>query len=136
MNQKDVELLLKDLCARLPYGVIVRIGDDDAKAPLTEIVDVIGKNYKSEDAVNGWSIDKIGIKPYLRPMSSMTDKEKEEINELVESESSFLSPIPSWYVYEGNVQKYVDFCMSHHLDWRGLIPKGLALEAPADMYNN
>ena len=62
--------------------------------------------------------------PYLRPMSSMTEEEKEEFEELKKSCKNYF-----W------VDNLLDFYLSHHLDWRGLILLGLALEAPADMYN-
>lgn len=125
MTPEDKELLLKDLSARLPYRVIVRIGDDDAKAPLIEIVDVIGKDYKSEDAINGWSIDRIGIKPYLRSMSSMTDEEIRIEREI--QQDCFFGRKPLIIL--------TDFYYSRNLDVNGLIEKGLALEAPDDMYN-
>lgn len=120
MKTQDKELLFKAICGYLPYGINVKTKKYSFPVELT---------YLTKDRI-------ADIKPYLRPMESMTDKEKEEINELFESESSFLSPVPTWYVYEENIEKYVDFCLSHRLDWRGLIPKGLAIEAPADMYND
>ena len=73
MTQKDKDLLLKDLCARLPYGVKVKIGLN-----FVQMVDVVGKNVCNKDAVNGWDFDKIEIKPCLRPMSSMTEEESKE----------------------------------------------------------
>lgn len=136
MNKQDKELLLKDLSARLPYGVKVRIGDDDAKAPLIEIVDVIGKDYKSENAVNGWSIDRIGIKSYLRPMSSMTEKEKDRYNSFINRfEGNNLPNYESDFVCVNESHELVDWLNAHHLDYRNLIPMGLALPAPEGMYN-
>ena len=141
MNIQDKELLLKDLCARLPYGVIVRIGDDDAKAPLTEIVDVIGKDYKSEDAVNGWSIDRICIKPYLRPMSSMIKEEYLEISwDGCTHDVEYSGNYPYLKFKFKRIKSFtlsvIDWLNAHHFDYRGLIEKGLALEAPEYMYNN
>lgn len=59
------------------------------------------------------------IKPYLRPMSSMTKEEKKEYNKLL----CWRSP-----------KKVFDWLNAHHFDYRGLIKKGLALEAPKEMY--
>ena len=63
-------------------------------------------------------------RPYLFPMSSMTKEQMEELLDIV-------IPINngSGIVEESNIGKYIDFCNSHHLDYRGLIEKGLALDA-------
>ena len=65
MNKKDKELLLKDLCARLPYGVIV----EDRNGTHT-------LNYGNTELYTEH------IKPYLRPLSSMTKEEYEELKEI------------------------------------------------------
>ena len=67
------------------------------------------------------------VKPYLRPMSSMTEEEKIEWD----AEYAYNSRT---YSYEGYVGKMTDWLNKHHFDYRGLIEKGLALEAPKDMY--
>ena len=106
MTQNDKELLLKDLCARLPYGIFV-YDEIDNKSIYTI-------SYHPH-------ID--NCKPYLRPMSSMTDEERNDF---------------AYYVAHGNnsvALDYVDWCNAHHFDYRGLIPMGLALEAPEGMYN-
>ena len=107
MTQEEKELLLKDLCARLPYGVIVK--DRNAIHELST------GNTEFVDLFNG----KCHIKPYLRPMSSMTDEEAKGIGE-------FLSG--NFYV------NIIDWLNAHHFDYRGLLEEGLALEAPEDMY--
>ena len=130
MTNEEKQLLLKDLCARLPYGVKVQpcgsafphkfIGYDKGLARIDT-----DQRYELDD-----------IKPYLRPMSSMTDEEKMYVNELIYDKNGlFLSPIPTWVINECDIDKYIDFCNSKHLDWCGLISKGLALPAPEDMYN-
>ena len=137
MNKKDKELLLKDLCARLPYEVEVHI-KGEYKTPRSiyaiHIKDKTvgyfkGLQYNEELIEN--------VKPYLRPLSSMTIEECEELNKLktiydkVDSWKYIKTPIP---LYIFNIEQF-DFFNSHHLDWRGLIPKGLAIKAPEDMYN-
>ena len=136
MTKEDKELLLKDLCTRLPYNVEVHI-KGEYKTPRTiyavHIEDKTigyfkGLNYNEELIEN--------VKPYLRPMSSMTQEECEELSKLkpiydeVESWKYIKTPVP---LYIANIKQF-DFFNSHYLDWRGLIPKGLALEAPKNMY--
>ena len=109
------ELLLKDLCARLPYGVIVAYKSRESEGQIKLGYGNIG--YVAELG-RGWWID---CKPYLRPMSSMTEKERKEY-ERFSHFSIGLAPI------------LMDWIYSHHLDCCGLIEKGLALEAPEGMY--
>ena len=77
------------------------------------------------------------IKPYLRPMSSMTEEEKKEMSE-ESNRLAFESALSGAYGICPKTMAYntfnVDYCLSHHLDYRGLIEKGLALEAPEGMY--
>lgn len=115
MTTEEKQLLLKDLCARLPYGVILNNG---AKARsidvLTKIVSGIGTDKKIEDT-----------KYYLRPKSSMTEEEKKTLNNILE------------YQYcsdDSCMCESTDWLNAHHFDYRGLIPMGLALEAPEGMY--
>lgn len=116
MTQKEKQLLLKDLCARLPYGVKVHFEGWNPEK-LSEV-------NLEEDVYNGMG----GIPlPYLRPMSSMTEEEKEEYKQ-------FLEDIEG-YAYSIDCVPQIDWLYEHHLDFRGLIPKGLALEAPIEMYN-
>jgi len=113
MTQEDKELLLKDLCARLPYKVIVHIIYNTKEPCYGELT---LKDIQ-------WFIDcKIqDIKPYLRPLSSMTEEERKEYERFSRCSIGF-API------------LMDWLYSHHLDWRGLIPIGLAIEAPKGMY--
>ena len=107
MEEKDKQLLLKDLSARLPYDVIVNDGNE---------IDTL-KAYMLDDLM---FIDEAIIRPYLRPMSSMTEEEKEEYLNL--------DPLTNgWFVV-------ADWCNFHHFDYRGLIKKGLAIEASEGMY--
>ena len=114
MTQEEKQLLLMELCARLPYGVMVRTSIS-AKPLTCEILSHI---------ING--TNNFTILPYFRPMSSMTEEEKEEERKLWDIVTTTRNDLH--YLY-------TDFLLSHHLDFRGLIPMGLALEAPEDMYN-
>ena len=109
MTQIEKQLLLKDLCARLPYNVVIRCTDNDTDYKCFLTAGILNELLHNTEYYD--------YKPYLRPMSSMTEEEKEEyIN-------TFLT---MWDA--------VDWLNAHHFDYRGLIPIGLALEAPEDMY--
>ena len=117
MTQEEKDLLLKDLCARLPYQLTVNWNPSEG----------VFKDIESNEHSNleGWLIDAVKqgtIKPYLRPMSSMTEEETKEYSEI------WINREP--YMPGGTV----DFFNAHHLDYRGLIPMDIALEAPEDMY--
>lgn len=138
MTQEDKQLLLKDLCARLPYGVKL---DNGLKLRsidrLTQIVSCSGSDKKIDC-----------IKPYLRPMSSMTEDEREEIEVFIFNEwyqeNSCKIDKEGWIEILANYDvsgidpcfcsDYVDWLNAHHFDYRGLIEKGLALEAHKGMY--
>ncbi len=134
MIQENKDLLLKDLCARLPYGVKIMFSHNGFRWDYEQILDNITKCDDGEYAINGWGIH--GIKPYLRPMSSMTKEECITLSKLIPYETDawkhIKTPIP---LYIANIEQF-DFFHRHHLDWRGLIQKGLALEAPKNMYSN
>jgi len=119
MAQKDRELILKDLCARLPHRVKVAFEEDGNL--ITDTITMIGwpsNEVMLYEASEFFRIEE--IKPYLRPMSSMTEEEEVYYD-------TVFTRLKFW-------QK-VDWLNEHHFDFRGLIDKGLALEAPKDMYN-
>ena len=124
MTQEEKDLLLKDLSARLPYKV---------KVEHTYIPENNG--YTCE--MSGHTILLIPdnewlVKPYLRPMSSITEEEQRELSRLLNDDKLLTCDLAKTFcLYCGIV---IDFHNSHHLDWRGLIEKGLALEAPDGMY--
>ena len=120
MTQEQKQLLLKDLSARLPYGVIYH-RNDGANIELREVDIKNGTlNYTDNIVVRE-------CKPYLRPMSSMTEEEQQEYYDLTHQEGDDV-----WA--KCLFDKMADFCNERHLDYRGLIP-GLALEAPEGMYD-
>lgn len=138
MTQEEKQLLLQDLCALLPYGFKyqVQYGDTSVRDVKKFMLD---GEYSLFDA---WMVQE--IKPYLRPMSSMTEKEYETfpIPYSFDSFSNWNNTILS-EVIEGaqifigidEITEIIDWLNSHHFDYRGLIEKGLALEAPDGMYN-
>lgn len=129
MKQEDKDLLLKDLCGRLPYGVKVSYIADDYEHDVVSIhtqlknaVRINGKRHSSKydkrpEIVELWTDVKC-IKPYLFPLSSMTEEQKNIYNKLWFN--------TSWI----NMAKHaIDWLNKHHFDYRGLIEKGLAIDA-------
>lgn len=122
MTQDDKELLLKDLCARIPYRTFVCLNPGAYNKPETCLLTGVDDEqiYLNVDS-DPFRIDH--IKPYLRSMSSMNEEEKIEWVNIKKEVYKYL-----W------IDKLLDFYLSHHLDFRGLILMGLALEAPEGMY--
>ena len=135
MTQEDKELLLKDLCARLPYKVK---GQAVSNGEIYRISSIISVSPSGESLLmlDNNNIDFVTLeqtKPYLRPMSSMTEEEKKEIKPLF---SKFTDEFGKrvLVVRQNKMVLYQDWLNAHHFDYRGLIEKGLALEAPKRMY--
>lgn len=130
MTQENKDLLLKDLCTRLPYFTKVQIKNEIVV--LDSICDDDGYhfNFIGEDR-EGVNIEE--IKPYLFPISSITEEQWKEITDIQIKES--LKSIDSNNDYMSNPLfsigdlKTLDWCYVNHLDWRGLIPMGLAIDA-------
>lgn len=125
MTKQEKQLLLIDLCARLPYGVKVRINTKNNY--YTATVCEITRNYICVEGGGEICFSHGTYKPYLRPMSSMDSEEIETYRAIIGSllENSVTYNVPTLY----------NFLNSKHLDYRGLIPMGLSLEAPEGMYN-
>lgn len=158
MIREDKQLLLQDLCARLPYGVIVDYKENEFETPHWKITTIHPNTF------NGWiGYDKrvgagsesgsrpfhIGeVKPYLRPMSSMTEEEKKELLNHVlggegveyfhiahdgsidgnqETEQDLYNLNLHWLNFDPlTTSRYIDWLNKKMFDYRGLIPKGLA----------
>ena len=143
MTQEEKELLIKDLCARLPYSVQIHISYEDGfKYDKTLTYEDI-KNYSQLPACTTTM-----VKPYLRPMSSMTEEEFTKLKEysgliydqldLTSFQNGaykcldfYLNEVPS-----GAVIRVFDWLNKYHFDYRDLIQMHLALEAKEGMYNN
>lgn len=133
----DRLLLQKDLLGRLPYDVKVQIEDFDIDVDTIRYID-IEENMIQPNEINDY-IDIIYIKSYLRPLSSMTEKERDEIDRLnkpnggdyivqlsrdkQELYNNFSKVVDFKYI-----NKIYDWLNERHFDYRGLIEKGLAIE--------
>ena len=150
MTQADKKLLLKDLCARLPYGVKVKVLNED----------ILRYDYSSEEGgfINGIENINDGLfvikcredgyvlsydefKPYLLPLSSITEM-LEDLNTIgffkycdtianvshLESKNGISEEIYTYIDIE-SISGLMNFFNSHHIDYRGLIEKGLAIDA-------
>ena len=113
MVQENKELLLKDLCARLPYGVKIELSWWEM-GEWTSIDTTLGADFIG-DLINDEDIE---IEPYLRPMSSMTEEEK------LMYEGLMIGTDNISYMLD-----VVDWLNAHHFDYRGLIEKSLAIDA-------
>lgn len=170
MKKEDKELLLKDLSARLPYGVKCRGTFCKKDTRCKGGVKICDKDFIfdgivfSEDNVfeldSDTVIDVSSVKIYLRPLSSMTEKEKEELKELcsiyIPTDSKNIGfedygilvfthhLTDNSYSFKLNLN-VIDWFLAHHFDyrksydldrkeWLSMIEKGLAIKAPAGMY--
>ena len=121
MTQEEIELVLIDICARLPYMPKIKItyqqqgikGTDEGRVSCDFIEKIVN------DLRNGVITE---MQIYLRPMSSMTEEEKELCN----------GGIICYNEFEGNSTLFdvegLDYLNKNMLDYRGLIQRGLALE--------
>ena len=119
MIKEYKDLLLKDLCARLPYDTKVSYNGNIQTLSTLHIFDL---NHIKEEYVD--------IKPYLRPMSSMTKKEKKDFLPLtIWVENDLIDIIKYPHMYEFTITiKAFDWLNRNKFDFRDLIPKGLAIE--------
>ena len=118
MTQEQKDLLLKDLCARLPYGVKI-YSEDFPKETLAGVVDgdiILHCDKYNYTYDTPWDIK--DVKPYLFPMSSMTDEQNLE----------YLSTCRGGNAY-CPTSKTFDWFDKNHFDYRGLIPMGMAIDA-------
>ena len=113
MTQEHKELLLKDLCSRLPYGVKISVNNNIESLQGINVLD----NVVEYGSFLSSNIEE--VKPYLFPLSSMTEEQEEEYNDLNSYE---LGCFP-------HTEKALDYLIKNHFDYRGLIPMGLAIDA-------
>ena len=116
MTNENKQLLLIDLCGRLLHKTYIEIVDEDGN--------VYDEVELEPQHINTARYDEsISIRPYLRSMSSMTEEKWAEYEDMCDS-------------FRGEeFYELIDWLNEHHFDYRGLIEKGLALEAPKDMYS-
>lgn len=128
MTQEDKSLLFKDLCARLPYNTKVFFSIIEEDEPVKLSLSVI----RCLESIPLGQND-IVIKPYLRPMSSMTEEEENEwcgldIDPLLEAVKERHTRIEDLMLRTKSQYKPTEWLNAHHFDYRGLIDKGLAIE--------
>lgn len=117
MTQEDKDLLLKDLCSRLPYGVKIELTwwvmDEGTYVNVTLEPEHIEQLLNYENYITE-------IKPYLFPLSSMTEEQKKEYQYITER-----------WMYDSSysISDSIDWLNKNHFDYRGLIPMGLAIDA-------
>ena len=131
MTQADKELLLKDLCSRLPYGVKISIPDLWSQNREVEILDEIFKGDDGLYRVNSKGQCIEYIKPYLFPMSNLTDEDYTMYFKIWE-DTSKKAYLDGCHHLITNIKAYKaanDYLLSKHYDINGLIPMGLAIDA-------
>lgn len=154
MKPEDKELLLKDLSARLPYGVKIKVRSNDVRTVRTIDVTSGIVTFMESDSISPFGIHiehpttlRQVVKPYLRHMSSMTEEEfvyfmsirgmnlkSHEIQEMMSK--NFSHPNSTAIVNTlGRYSHNIDWLNENMFDYRGFIEKDLALEAPEGMYN-
>lgn len=117
MTKEEKDLIFKEICERLPYRPLVKDIYYNLRPVLVWLVDASKQEVRLFADEDWTSVENLRL--YLRPMSSMTEEEKAELFRLMGN---------------GNDVQRIDFYNSHHLDIIGLINKGLALEATAEIY--
>ena len=132
MTQEDKELLLKDLSARLTYGVKIKYATSPINHCIFTLTELNVKTSYNERLDLHYYPKLNGVyyyfdcQPYLRPMSSMTEEEVKEFNNLPSTKN--------YKIVDGDLPwdvanyKQLDWLLKNHFDFRGLIPKGLAIE--------
>lgn len=155
ISKEDKELLIKDLCMRVPYGVIVKttlmsfiLGKkaEPIAIPLTSVDPLrrtfsVGNKYSETAGVSlffreGSKFESLRCQPYLRPLSSMTDKEREEWADsytklLLEVEKIEDSEKAIELIAQAH-QVSIEWLCKGNFDFNGLISKGLAIEVTKD----
>ena len=126
-NGNTKKILIKDLCSRLPYRV--KVQHLPSQIPL-EILSINpnGVAWVTGDKGYPFEVDWKNCKPYLFPLSSMTEEQQKEYRKICDLDMEILEnrpmkgePFPAMY----NSQDWLD---AHHFDYRGLIPMGLAID--------
>lgn len=117
--EKDLkDLLLKDLCGRLPYKVMAQYYDPEDECETWDEIEGIESSGHVE--IGQYVLPIENVKPYLFPLSSMTDEQKEEYQYITER-----------WMYDSSysISDSIDWLNKNNFDYRGLIPNGLAIDA-------
>lgn len=131
MTQEHKELLLKDLCSRLPYGVKLQSYSYEEDIETIETL----REIDSDGYISTLECDTLKniSKPYLFPLSNMSEEQKRYINDRWGINEDFDFEIdPLWgkyFVDLGDAVGFINWCYENHIDINNLIPKGLAIDA-------
>ena len=140
LTQEEKELLLKDLCTRLLYGVILDVDTTDWRAPQGHIkikIEGVGILFKDMSLIVNGSYYGDKYKPYLRPMSSMTEEERKEYTSLCNRQDI---DTPTWSkIIWHDTYKSIDWLNKkmfayRTIDGKDMFELGLAIKAPEGMY--
>lgn len=137
MTKEEERLLFVNICSRTPYGIIVRniklnfdgyVMSPSNYQPLCVLTyDLHGVEDQGFSPIED-------IRPYLRPLSSMTDEEHGRYMEFIEWSYNDYTGTTTICINKELLYEYLDFIYKHHLDDNNFIEKGLALKAPEGMY--
>ena len=130
MTQKDKELLLKDICARLPFNHLVEYkGEEYNVLGIAHGRLVLCKPFMSYTLNEHPLVEE--VKPYLYPLSSITIEQKKELSKLGVSYDEYVlhSEIRVLGIMVDEAYIFFEFCYKHHIDFLGLIEMGLAIDA-------
>lgn len=131
MTKEQKDLLLKDLCARLPYGVKFACNKNVYTAKGLDLI--VTNEGDWEYAVTAKGITPIEIdfiKPYLFPISSMTEEQKVEFDKMSDLDIEYTitqikNDSPNW---TSGLNRF-NWFLKNHFDVYDLIPMGLAIDA-------
>ena len=133
-QEEEKDLLSKDLCSRLPYNTICQVEFKNCGKYETKNMTLSGI-FKDEAyfTIENGSVYSNNYKPYLFPLSSMTEEQKKYITDRWGINEEFDFEInPDWgeyFVELGDIVDFIDWLNKNHFDYRGLIEKGLAIDA-------
>ena len=133
MTQEDRQIFLKDLCARTPYGVKVQYMNN------IFVIDYVSSYEEVKlDTSDNWTVGVSEVKPYLFPLSSLTEEQRNNISKLLIDTQNEFSPYGEINMkgcdnlFISSVKQsnaLINYCLTNHLDINGLIEEGLAIDA-------
>ena len=139
MTQEDKELLLKDICARLPYSIKASYYGEEEECETCDEIECITLDGYVDIGQYSLSIER--IKPYLFPLSSMNDEQAKEMQEIIGNPDDAciiqkIDGLELWLnyidtdptIWLNTIFEVQDYLNKNHFDYRGLIEKGLAIE--------
>lgn len=145
MTQEEKELLIKDLSARLPHKVKASYYGTDEEMECIDIIEgIIIDNNDTEIIIGQYGLSVEKVKPHLFPLSSMTEEQALELYKLfgikltdsigwdyikINEVTGITFFLRKGFDVETHLDKLIDWLLKNHFDFRGLIPKGLAIDA-------